>query len=217
MRMPRSSDDHRGIQYHSDREGRERRRTCRAGRGQRGPQRSPVPRESDGDRHRGIVRRGSRPHRALPQGRDEKLPTGLDDHQDRRPQGCDRPARRESRGRRATPGPEAQVLAVGLHMESATAAKVAVTAPNAKVADGATATQRKPATKPEASFTTPTLVWYAPRTVALMSGGAKSATRARCVPSAMPYSRPERLKAITRTKRAFEETRSGGIPRHAGC
>src|SRR5437762_2104354 len=102
------------------------------------------------------------------------------------PQGSLWATRCEGEGRGASPQPQAQDLAGGFQRTRPIVAIVAAMAPNAKVACGMNTTHRRPATTPEASRTIPMLVWYAPRTVALISAGAKSATSARWVPSAIP-------------------------------
>src|SRR5207249_11296052 len=124
--------------------------------------------------------------REVPQSAREGLRPRPHDQQDRRPEGGVRRARREGQAGRGGGGAEAEDLAGARHRRRSTAATAAVAAPNQNVAAGANTTQRSPATMPEASFTVPTHVWYAPRTVAFASFGARSATSARCVPSAIP-------------------------------
>src|SRR5205807_10103073 len=122
----------------------------------------------------------------MPQGGHRRLRARFYDRENRRPQGLLGATRGKSEGRGASPRPQAQDLAGGFQRTRPIVATVAAMAPNPKVACGRNTTQRRPATTPEASRTIPMLVWYAPRTVALISAGAKSATSARWVPSAIP-------------------------------
>src|SRR5439155_537869 len=93
--------------------------------------------ERHGHGRRGIVRRGPLPDREVPQGRREGQRAGLDNHQDRRPQGSARAAGGEGQAGRAGPWPDAEDVAGGRHRRSITAATEAVIAPNTNVAEGA--------------------------------------------------------------------------------
>src|SRR5207244_13407597 len=122
----------------------------------------------------------------MPQGGHRRLRARFEEREKRRRQGRFGATRGKSEGRGASPRPQAQDLAGGFQRTRPIVATVAAMAPKAKVACGMNTTHRRPATTPEASRTIPMLVWYAPRTVALISAGAKSATSARWVPSAIP-------------------------------
>src|SRR2546423_15346596 len=122
----------------------------------------------------------------MPQGGHRGLRARFHNRENRRPQGRLGATRGKSEGRGATPRPQAQDLAGGFQRTRPIVATVAAMAPNAKVACGMNTTHRRPATTPEASRTIPMLVWYAPRTVALISAGRKQATTRRAGPSAIP-------------------------------
>src|SRR5256885_6381804 len=114
----------------------------------------------------------------MPQGGHRGLRARFYDRENRRPKGRLGATRGKSEGRGARPRPQAQDLAGGFQRTRPIVATVAAMARNAKVACGMDTTQRRPATTPEASRTIPMLVWYAPRTVALISA-ARSPPPAR--------------------------------------
>src|SRR2546429_1427548 len=122
----------------------------------------------------------------MPQGGHRGLRTRFYDRENRRPQGRLGATRGKSERRGASPRPQAQDLAGGFQRTRPIVATVAAMAPNAKVACGMNTTHRRPATTPEASRTIPMLVWYAPRTVALISAGGKAGPRPRWAPSPIP-------------------------------
>jgi hypothetical protein len=66
----------------------------------------------------------------------------------------------------------------------------AVTPPKMKVATGETCSQRKPAAKLAGNATSPVIVWYVPKAVALKSAPAKSDTNALSVPSTAANTTP---------------------------
>src|SRR5256885_17271383 len=118
----------------------------------------------------------------MPQGRGRGLRSSLHDRKNRRQERRRGATRGEGERRGASARPQAQDLTGGFQRTRPIVATVAAMAPNAKVACGMNTTHRRPATTPEASRTIPMLVWYAPRTVALISAGAKTATSTRWGP-----------------------------------